>query len=208
MLNSCGYSWGRWGSFVWNSISGRHAFQSLERGGRRDDNADCFVMIQWLLNAANYLVSEPPNLPEKRHPAYRRWSSEATWGLKLHVWLQQKPRQVVAFSWTPQSQERLSLADVCRRQLWGSKRLNLMSWVVLFCFCMFLHSPEKEHEFHGPWVHDYRYRTQDFPKECFQKPIWAPEPRWSLLQQKAGRIMSLPIGIWRDSWKYAWKVTL
>lgn len=24
----------------------------------------------------------------------------------------------------------------------------------------------------------------DFPKECFQKPIWAPEPRWSLLQQK------------------------
>lgn len=66
--------------------------------------------------------------------------------------------------------------------------------------CMFLHSPENEHEFHGPWVHDYRYRTQDFPKECFQKPIWAPELRWSLLQQKAGRIMSLPIGIWRDSW--------
>lgn len=24
----------------------------------------------------------------------------------------------------------------------------------------------------------------DFPKECFQKPIWAPELRWSLLQQK------------------------
>ena len=44
--------------------------------------------------------------------------------------------------------------------------------------------------------------AEDFPKECFQKPSWAPEAKWDLLQNKVSFDPHKKLVVWKSHLRF------
>ncbi len=111
----------------------------------------------------------------------------------------------VDIGWTPQASEGLfakTSVGNCRLNPLGIRsKMNHKFWSLFqhsfaclrmqfgnwFCDCAFVRYQDSRHQWVKIWkaLVALSLTTKDFPKECFSKPSWAPEPQWNLLEKKA-----------------------